>query len=49
MDALTKNAILVTVRDKAKRTEIWDHKGYRSNIFKNSKIFKEIQNGRKWQ
>ena len=39
MAALTKNAISVT--DRAKRTKIWDHKGYRSpisNIFKNSKI-----------
>ena len=25
MAALTKNAILVTVRDRAKRTKIWDH------------------------
>ena len=28
MAALTKNAILVTVRDRAKQTKIWDHKGY---------------------
>ena len=25
MADLTKNAILVTVRDRAKRTKIWDH------------------------
>ena len=44
MAALTKNAISVTVRDRAKLTKIWDHKGYRSqisNIFKNSKILKK--------
>ena len=32
MAALTKNAISVTVRDRAKRTKIWDHKGYLSQI-----------------
>ena len=44
MAAFTKNAILVMVRDRAKRTKIWDHKGYRSqitNIFKNSKFYKK--------
>ena len=38
MAALTKNAISVTVRDRAKRTKIWDHKGCKTqitNIFKN--------------
>ena len=47
MATLTKNAISVTVRDRAKRTKIWDHKGYKSqitNIFK--KFIKKIQNGR---
>ena len=37
MAALTKHAISVTVRDRAKRTKSWDHKGYKSqirNIFK---------------
>ena len=34
MAALTKNAILVTVRDRAKRTKILDHKGQITNIFK---------------
>ena len=37
MAALTKNAISVTVRDRGKRTKIWDHKGYKgvmTNIFK---------------
>ena len=32
MAALTKNAISVTGRDRAKRTKIWDHKGYKSRI-----------------
>ena len=32
MADLTKNAILVTVRDRAKQTKIWDHKGYKSQI-----------------
>ena len=48
MAALTKNAISVTVRDIAKQTKIWDHKGYKSlitNIFKNSKF--NIKN-QKW-
>ena len=38
MAALTKNAISVTVRDRAKRTKIWNHSGYKSQItnsFKN--------------
>ena len=42
MAALTKNAISVPVRDRAKQTKIWDHKGYTShitNIFKNSKFY----------
>ena len=42
MAALTKNAISVTVRDRAKRTKIWDHKGCKSqitNIFKNSTFY----------
>ena len=42
MAAFTKNAISVMVRDTAKRTKIWDHKGYKSqitNIFKNSKFY----------
>ena len=41
MAALTKNAISVTMRDRAKWTKIWDHKGYKSqitNIFINSKF-----------
>ena len=44
MAALTKNAIAVTVKDRAKRTKIWDHKGYKShitNIFQNSKFYKK--------
>ena len=40
MSALTKNAISVMVRVTAKRTKIWDHKGYKSQI---TNIFK-IQN-----
>ena len=50
MAALTKKAISVTVRDRANRTKIWDHKGYKSpitNIFKNSKFVKKNPNGRK--
>ena len=44
MATLTENAIQVTVRDRAKRTKIWDQKGYKSkitNIFKNSKFYKK--------
>ena len=44
MAALTKNAISVTVRDRAKRIKIWDLKGYKSqitNIVKNSKFYKK--------
>ena len=44
MADLTKNAIFVTGRDRAKRTKIWDHKGYKSqitNIFENSKFYKK--------
>ena len=54
MAALTKNAISVTVRDRAKQTKILDHKHYKSlitNIFKNSKFYKKNRNGRlnqKW-
>ena len=43
MAALSKNAISVTVRDRTKRTKIWDLKGYDNqitNIFKNSKFYK---------
>ena len=50
--AFKKNLIKIlnseTVRDRAKQTEIWDHKGYKSqirNIFKNSKFYKKNQNG----
>ena len=49
MAALTKNAISLTVRDRAKQTKIVDHKSYKSlitNIFKNSKFKKKNQNGR---
>ena len=49
MADLTKNAILLTVRDRAKRTKIWNHKGYKSqitNFFKNSKFYKKRLNGR---
>ena len=52
MATLTKNAISVTVRDRAKRTKIWVQKGYHgyksqiTNIFKNSKFNKNNQNGR---
>ena len=49
MAALTKNAISVTMRDRAKQTTIWDHKGYKcviTNIFKTSKFYKKNKNGR---
>ena len=47
MAALTKNAISVTVRDRAKRTKIWDHKGYMNQIFlKIQNFIKKNQNGR---
>ena len=39
MAALTKNAISVTVRDRAKRTKTWDHKGYKSQIKNVTKLF----------
>ena len=32
MAALTNNGISVTGSDRAKRTKIWDHKGYKSQI-----------------
>ena len=35
----TKNGISETVRDRAKRTKIWDHKGQKSQI---TKSFKKI-------
>ena len=37
------------LRDRAKRTKIWVHQGYKiqiTNIFKNSKFYKKNQNGR---
>ena len=34
MAVLAKNAISVILRDIAKRTKIWDHKGYNSQITK---------------
>ena len=49
MAALTKNAISVTGRDRAKRMKIWDHKGYKRQINFFSKIpnfIRKIQNGR---
>ena len=49
MAVLTKNAISVSVRDRVKRTTIWDHKSHSSqirNIFKNSKFYKKNKNGR---
>ena len=44
MADLTNNAILVTVRDRAKLTKICYRRGYKSqitNIFKNSKFKKK--------
>ena len=44
MAALTKNAISVTVRDRAKRMKIWEDNSYKrqiTNIFKNSKFYKK--------
>ena len=49
MADLTKNAISVTVRDRAKRTKIWDHNSYKIQITKFSKILnfiEKIRNGR---
>ena len=49
MAALTNNGISVTGSDKAKRTKIWDHKGYRSqirSIFKIPNFIKKNQDGR---
>ena len=48
MAALTKHAILVIVRDTAKRTEIWDHKGYKSQITNIFKIQNLIKKKSKW-
>ena len=48
MAALTKKAISVTVRDRAKR-KIWDHKVYKgqiTNILKIQNFIKKSQNGR---
>ena len=45
---MTKNAMSITVRDRAKWTQIWDYKGYKckiTNIFKNSKFDNKNQNG----
>ena len=42
MAAMTKNAISVTVSDRAKRTKIWDHKGYKSEM--NALITQNIRN-----
>ena len=42
MADLTKNAISVTVRDRAKQTKILDHEGLlESNIFENSKYYQK--------
>ena len=44
MAALPENAISVKVRGRAKWTNIWDHKDYKSqmtNIFKDSKFYKK--------
>ena len=49
MAALTKNAISITVRDRAIQTKIGGHRSYNSqitNIFKNSKFYKKNKNGR---
>ena len=43
---LTKNGILVTVRDRAKHTKIWDHKSKEiqiTKIFKNSKFYEKFK------
>ena len=51
MAALTRNAISVTVRDRAKRTKISDHKGYKSgitNIFKNSNFIIKMPKMQSW-
>ena len=42
MADLTKNVISVMVKDRAKRTKMWDHKGENcqiTKIFKNSKFY----------
>ena len=44
MADLTKNAILVTVRDRAKWTKFWDHKGYKGQKESNKYYFQKIQN-----
>ena len=48
MAALTKNAILVMVRDTAKRTRILDHKGYNSQITNIFKIRNLTKKNSKW-
>ena len=48
MALLTRNAISVTVRDRAKWTKNCEHKGYKSpitKIFKNSKFYKKKSKG----
>ena len=45
MDALTKNAISETVRDRAKRTKIWHLKGYKSQNFIMANLNKNVYLG----
>ena len=47
-DWSTKNGISETVRDRVKRTKIWDHKGLKSQMtksFQNFKFYEKFQNG----
>ena len=48
MAALINNAISVTGRDRAKRTKIWDHKGYNSQITNIFKIRNLTKKNSKW-
>ena len=51
MAAFTKKAISVTMRDRAKQSKIWDHKGYKgilTNIFKNSNLKKKCKMAPTW-
>ena len=48
---MTKNAISVTVRDRAKLTKVWNHNGNKSIItifFKNSKFHKQKSKWPPW-
>ena len=48
MADLTKNIISEMVRDRAKRTKIWDHQSNKSQLTKSLKISKFCEKNLKW-